>query len=272
MALEALFNVTQQSAERKLIPEHILRYKAFIKPAFYDTDMSAWIESIWYPDRQRKDRYSRRTYSNWTTDQLWGVLALSTFDRKSAWQTYMSLKSREFYDPESGLWNYGRHEELGWNRTKNIYVQQIGILSEALFNKDSAQRIFERLQIQADLLGERLPQLDIIIKALFDKHLAKSEYESLPKTNDPLKHYTEADSVSCTVELIGILADAVFNPEIARNRFEALKQTPLYDKDRGLWFRWMRANTAGEKMFAPDVCDVDDQFLSIIIEYIFSQV
>lgn len=270
MALEALFNITQQSAERKLIPEHRLRYKAFVEPAFYDTNMSAWMESIWYPDRQKKDRYARRTYSNWTADQLWGVLALSTFDRESAWQTYASLKSREFYDPESGLWNYGRHEELGWNRTKNIYVQQIGILSEALFNKNSAQRIFERLGSQTGLGGVRHPQLNIIIQALFDKDLAKVGHKKLPQVNDPFKYYAEADEVNCAIELIGILADAVFESETARNRFEALKQTPLYDKDRGLWFRWVKANTAGEKMFAPDVCDVHDQFLSIIIEYIFS--
>lgn len=300
MSLESLFrkgeNFPQNLENFSVVPEYLLRYRRLKSSPFYnkesgwmfdDKENGAWIANVWAPDKPRD-------WHLWTTPQLLGVLAESLDDSDAARIRYEALKKSNFFTEERVSWNSGYHDESGWMKYDLTPTNQlIGVLAEACFDIDSAKRRYNLLK-RSPLYSESTDEwqsvsnyasrsnerptvvLPLIIEGLlFDKDIAKKKYERLKESQIESKQiWLDASAgegrVDATSLLFGLLLEAVYDRDSAREYLGLLKDTPLYDPETQLWFRWWQKEGKDKKEFVPDVCDSEDQLLGIIVEAIIS--
>lgn len=264
-----------------------LLYKRLASSPFYRQDMG-WLESIW----SRHGELTVRTHNVWTNSQLLAVIAESLTNKTGAVNSYYDVLDR-FYDERRQLWIPGYHEEAGWigPHTFRSYDQHLGIIAKSIFNTDSAQNDNQRLKesplynSQEDKWYESMSSAgevsepstlsyssSILVDAVLgDVELTAKKYEAT-KTGYNIDTYGVyidpyvdhgVKTATAQRELSAVLLAVMFDKQAAKTKFEALKKTPLYQADTGLWVRW-----ASEE-WVPDVCDSSDQFMAVLLEAAF---
>ena len=182
-------------------------------------------------------------------------------------EIYEGLKATELFDAERGQWN--RHGDQSLHRTsRDAYVQLLGVLVEAQFNLTGARALYETLKatplydaarrqwnvsmsraqkLQDSSRDADAQLLGVLVEAQFNPECAALLYEELKAT--PLydaarrqwnammsKSYTlETSWRYTTTQLLGVLVEALVNPEGARALYAELKSTTLYD---AAWEQW----------------------------------
>ena len=129
-------------------------------------------------------------------------------------ELYAALKATPLYDPERGQWNWSMSEEQILKLADyGADSQLLGVLVEAQFNPEGAWQLYEKVKATP----------------LYDAGRGQwNDYLSGKQTLE----YTFRHAVA---QLFGVLVEAQFNPEAARERYGKLTATPLYDVDRGQW-------------------------------------
>ena len=158
--------------------------------------------------------------------QLLGVLAEEVCDPEGARARYEKLKTTPLYT-ERGYWNTWMSEEQE-QRGRELYaeVQLLGVLVAARGNPAEASARYSKLKTTA----------------FYDA--ARRQWNASFWSEEDLCASTATDVLGDTdrfavPQLLGVLAEAQFNPEAARALYEELKASPLYDPERGQWNRHM---------------------------------
>ena len=143
-----------------------------------------------------------------------GVLVEAQFDLGSARILYEKLKASPLYDAAGGQWNSalpGAQRPPIWNRYAT--AQLLGVLVEATFKPEGARALYENLKATR----------------LFDSASAQWNHSmSEPGVLSTRNRFADE-------QLLGVLAEAQWNPERARVLYEELKRTRLYDPECGQW-------------------------------------
>lgn len=278
--------------DRIVSPSKYLYDFLLVHSSLWDAEGNYWIESIWYPN-------TRRTYHLWSDVQLLGLIAVSPFkDEDYVGYFFETLSDDPLYDEEQRLWIKGRHDEMGWNRTTPLSAQYLGIIAEAMVDRESARNKYESLKdtvlykqeaydweqvVNSGVVDQGtsesgypyLASLSILVEALSDRDLAKRHYDILKNKYQRTKqgflfsrnnNIEDKQIVRCTEELLSIWLDAVFDRETAVYDYDRLKTTSLHDPRTGLWFRWLNLNPAPRDINHPNVCDSIDQLIGLILE------
>ena len=133
-------------------------------------------------------------------------------------ELYAVLKATPLFDVERGQWNWWMSEgQIVGGSDRPVQAQLLGVLVEAQFNSGEARVLYEKLKTTLLYDHEREG---------WNAYLMKNQ--ALGST----VRYGAA-------QLLGVLAEARFNPEGARVLYEKQKATPLYDGERGQWNMWM---------------------------------
>lgn len=212
----------------------------------------------------------------------------------SARQKFEDLKKTEFYDNYRKMWRKDK-DDLNFLPCNN---QLLSIVIEGMFDKEKAQADYEYIKedfhkrgiwdwhISGDgFIAETGNQLlAVLAECTFDKDKARQSYTKLKNS----QHYDpELEQWNHVVEmhkkgvfsvkkdrhsddqLLGVLAEGIFDKEKAREHYEALKQTPLYDKQSGLWLSVMTKNQEkaswGNSLFS------QNQLLAILVDEVFDK-
>jgi hypothetical protein len=176
-----------------------------------------------------------------TEPQLIGILVDKMFGTGNAQKKYEALKQDGFYNKELGGWNSFSSRSLDrFSREFSLYSEQnlLSILIENIFNKEKAKENYEKL-----------------------KHTLYDEQDGLwNHFMDAAKYVVE--SRTSKSQLLGLLAEELFDPGKARAKYEELKQTPLYDNKLEQWNQSMYKNTDN----IDPTCYSSDQLIGILIE------
>ena len=239
-------------------------YEALKETPLFDAERGQWNHQMFKKPILEVDgtaRYARA--------QLFGVLAEAQFNPEGARELYAELKTTPLYDPARGQWNLGMSEEQRLiSNTRYASYQLLGVLAEAQFDREAARVLHEELKTTPlydskrgqwnYLMSEEqivrntqrdadVQLLGVVAEAQCNREGAWALYERLKETPlyDPARRQwngamsgvqrlkdTERDSYA---QLLGVLAEAQFDPEGARARYEELKATPLYDPSAGWW-------------------------------------
>ena len=155
-------------------------------------------------------------------------------------ELYAALKATPLYDPERGQWNWSMSEEQILKLADyGADSQLLGVLVEAQFNPEGAWQLYEKVKATP----------------LYDAGRGQwNDYLSGKQTLE----YTFRHAVA---QLFGVLVEAQFNPEAARERYGKLTATPLYDVDRGQW-NWSMSEG---QMLQHSHRYVDAQLLGVLV-------
>ena len=128
-------------------------------------------------------------------------------------ELYAELKQTPLFDAEDEQWNgsVSEEQELA-HEFRYADTQLLGVLVEAQFNPKAAQERYEKLKATPLYDAER---------GQWQRGWAMNE--------EPLMERP------AMTQLLGVLAEAKFDPENARRLYERLKATPLYDRERRQW-------------------------------------
>ena len=177
--------------------------------------------------------------------QLLGVLVEAQCDPNDARVSYERLKATPLYDPERGQWNLSMssaHTEQRTDRT--AAAQLLGVLVQAQFNPTQAQRLCEQLKATP----------------LYDSKCLQWKWRMSER-----QELANSDRYA-DMQLLGVLLEAQFCPEQARELYERLKATPLYDPERRQWNHSMSEGQILEET----ACYAADQLLGVLAEAQFS--
>ena len=189
------------------------------------------------------------------------------------WELYAALKQTPLFDAERGQWNgtMSREQIL---KDSHCFptVELVGMLVETQCNREGARALYENRkatllyddeggQKNASMSEEQRPVramciahvqlLGVLVEAQFSPEKARARYEKLKATPlyDPEREQWNSTmskglmfgdtSRQADAQLIGVLVEAQCNREGARELYEQLKATPLYDPERGQWNDWM---------------------------------
>ena len=146
--------------------------------------------------------------------QLLGVLVEAQFDPENAQAQYARLKGTPLYDSTCGQWReWMTGKQVLGSSIRHAAAQLLGVLVEAQCNKEAAPVLYEKVKATPLYDSERGQWNQAIYKeqiwAITDRFAA--------------------------AQLLGVLAEAQFDGESARVRYEKLKATPLYDPERRQW-------------------------------------
>ena len=177
------------------------------------------------------DRYAR--------SELLGVLVEAQCNPEGARELYEQLKASRLYDPARGQWNATMEQWLK-RSSRHAASQLLGVLAEAQCNPEGARELYEQLKAS--------PLYDPAHGQWNDEMSAEQRLERGERT-----------AVS---QLLGVLAEAEFNPGRARAIFEKLKATPLYDAKRGQWNDVMTE----EQLHLNTLRAADAQLLGVMVE------
>jgi len=215
-----------------------------------------------------------------TDSQLMGVLVEAIFDKKLAKEQYEKLKSRDFFDDERGRWNVAFNPPDGFVNEGPISIAQLlDVLVESIFNKNEKEvkKMYEECKhtffIKGDIYWYPVPRtrertvhfaseqlLSVLTESLFDRASAEKRYKELKKTSlydtitgqwnvKPEEYASESytskepfDHRYSYDQLLGILVENLFNPKLASKKYNQLRDTLLYDKERKQWNYIMSGN------------------------------
>jgi len=154
-------------------------------------------------------------------DQLLAVLAQSRFECDEALTSYETLKKSELYEKNTGMWNKSMRPDGSFvDREKYAAYQLLGVICEALTCGDLAFEIYCRLKRSV----------------LYDSMLLQWNTKSDSKG-------TLLDTKrSAGFQLLGVIAESIFDPKSAFGQFKQLLHTNLYDSTYRQWNKSMGAN------------------------------
>ena len=182
-------------------------YEKLKATPLYDPECGQW---TWSMSRAQEMNFSSR----YAVLQVLGVLAEAQFDAVAARERYAKLKTTPFYDPERKQWNRQMSSlRRLCSRNCDSATELLGVLAEAQCTLEGARELYEKLKLTPLYDPER-----------GQWNWTMSEKQELEIT----KRYVDA-------QLLGVLVEAEFNPEGAREQYEQLKATPLYDPARRQW-------------------------------------
>ena len=209
-------------------------YAALKETPLYDAERGQWNDAMTESQVLR----DTRRYSNVL---LLGVLMETQVNPDGARVLYEKLKGTALYEPERGQWNWDMSPEQTHTVTsRDACPQLLGVLVEGQFNLVRARRMYDLLKT-TPLYDSALRQWNCFMsqeQELFDR-----------------RRFVDT-------QLIGVLAEALFDPESARGLYETLKVTPLYDHGRGQWNRHCT-----EEQILQDSCRyADAQLLGVLVE------
>jgi hypothetical protein len=143
------------------------------------------------------------------------VLAEALFDKERARRAFDSLKASPLYDPERRQWNSSGEDSgiQAGGRQRAIRTQLLGVIAEALFDRNAAQETLAMLKSSPFHDREHGRWYGAITDA-----------QAVENT----KH--SADN-----QLLGVLVEALFDIEAARKTLASLKASLLYDPEHRLW-------------------------------------
>ena len=226
--------------------------------------------------------------------QLLGVLVEALFNLEGAQALYEELKATPLYDSASGEWNQRIFSvsQTQMHPERYAATQLLGVLVEAQFNPGGARLCYEKLKTVPVYDAERgewnevlgsgmrvfrlasVQLLAVLVEQRFEREEARALYETLQSTpcyDAAYEQWNLAMKVGKTEsldirnaedQLLGVLAEAHCNPEKARQRYENLTATPLYDPERGQWIGWM--NT--KQQLRETVRNAAAQLLGVLVE------
>jgi phosphoribosyl-AMP cyclohydrolase len=185
-------------------------YQSLKNTPLWDKEKKQW---NWYMD----EKENLKDFDRASENQLLGVLAEAVVGNlKEAKEIYQSLKNTTLWDKEKKQWNWWMDEE-GELKSSDRYSgnQLLGVLAEAVVgNLEEAKEIYQSLKNTT----------------LWDKE--KKQWNGVMVKNGELK---DSDRYSKN-QLLGVLAEAVVgNLEEAKEIYQSLKNTPLWDKEKKQW-------------------------------------
>ena len=228
--------------------------------------------------------------------QLLGALVEAQLSPKVARGIFERLKSSPLYDAERGQWNRCILQDQTLHGTdRGAGDQMLGVLVEAHFDPVRAAALYAQLQatalyhsgrrqwngwmskaqiLQSTYHGADDQLLGVLVEAQFGLERARTRYESLKASAlyDPVREQwnscmSEQQTLKETDrhaadQLLGVLAEAEFNPENARRLYEQLKATPLYDAEHNQWCAGM---TKAQYLYGTDR-DAPAQLFAVLVE------
>ena len=265
-------------------------YEALKETPLFDAERGQW-------NAQMSEEQILEGTDRYAHPQLLGVLAEALFNPEGARELYEQLKATPLYAPERGKWNYmmSKEQELD-DTSRDSDSQLVGVLVEAHLNPKDARKVYDALkasplydlgrgQWNAGMSEEQgvhdryrfaeSQLLGVLAEGQFNLEAARERYEQLKMT--PLYdagrgqwNYVMTDEQklrnSCRdayTQLLGILAEAQFDPERARERYDKLKATPLYDPQWGQWNEFM----SDDQVLATGTSRVGDaQLVGVLVE------
>jgi hypothetical protein len=178
--------------------------------------------------------------------QLFGIMAEHLFDPASAQEQYNALKKTELWDPETNQWNWRmtKEQELA-DSDRYSYDQLLSIMAEHLFDPASSQEQYNALKKTA----------------LWDQETNQWNWY-MTKEQAPVNSNRYSDT-----QLLGIMAEHLFDPASAQEQYNALKKTELWDPETNQW-NWgmtkeQRIANSNRPSFA--------QLLGIMAEHLFEK-
>ena len=165
------------------------------------------------------------------------------FISEEAKEIYQSLKKTLLWDEETQQWNWRMDREGGLEDSRRYsWAQLLGVLAEAVVGDfEEAKKIYQSLK--------KTP--------LWDKE--KKQWNWYMNKEGELK---DSDRVSWA-QLVGVLAEAVVGDfEEAKEIYQSLKETLLWDKETQQWNRYM--NKEGELIDSDRYSG--DQLLGVLAE------
>ena len=264
-------------------------YEALKQTPLFDAERGQW---NWYMSAEQELRFATR----YAYAQLLGVLVEAQFSSERASALCDTLKATPLYDPARSQWNLMMSEEQQLESSDRFVVSQLlGVLVDAQFNRETARVLHERLKTtplydpqrgqwnfvmtEAQILRSHQRNADVqllgvVVEALFHPEGARVRYEALKAT--PLydaarrqwnllmsteQHlYSSERHADC--QLLGVLAEAQFDPERARELYEELRASPLYDFERGQW-NWSMSE---QQILRDATRNTDAQLLGVLVE------
>jgi len=185
-------------------------YQSLKETPLWDKEKKQWNGSM-YKEGELENS------SRFSEDQLLGVLAeavAGNFER--AKEIYQSLKETPLWDKEKKQWN-GYMNKEGKLKHSNCLsgTQLLGVLAEAVAgNLEEAKGIYQSLK--------ETP--------LWDKE--KKQWNWYMDEEGELENYNRDSGT----QLLGVLAEAVAgNLEEAKEIYQSLLKTPLWDKEKKQW-------------------------------------
>lgn len=203
------------------------KYEALLKRGnFYDSEAKEWKSGE--PSSERRVSF----------EQLLGVFLEAQFNNQKARNSLERLRQTDFYDSKRDLWKIENDMGNG-DEDHTTECQLLGVLAETQFNPERAKEKLKSLkQIFYD--SERnLWYHD-------EKHSTNQFHEAIYPATD---------------QLIGILIESQFDKQSAKEKLEQLKQTQLYDTEKGQW----NLDMESQRRFS------QDQLLGILVEAQFDK-
>jgi ABC-type lipoprotein release transport system permease subunit len=165
------------------------------------------------------------------------------YEEKEAKEIYQSLKETPLWDKEKKQWNRYMNKEGELKDSNRVsWAQLLGVLAEAVAgNLEEAKEIYQSLK-ETPLWDEE-----------------KKQWNRYMNKEGELK---DSDRVSGD-QLLGVLAEAVAGDfEEAKEIYQSLKETPLWDKEKKQWNLYM--DREGELKYSNRVSWV--QLLGVLAE------
>ena len=182
-------------------------YEALKATPLFDADRGQW--NKWMCEEQRVQERPR-----YVAAQLLGVLTEALFNLEGARELYEKLKATPLYDPEHGQWNVWMSEQQIVRGTyRQVDAQLLGVLVEGQFNPEGARELYAR--------HKTTPLYDAV----------RGQWNYLMSEKQIL-HSAYHDAATMLLE---VLVEAQFCSEKARERYEQLKSTVLFDHEREQW-------------------------------------
>ncbi|RME58102.1 MAG: hypothetical protein D6780_07325 [Candidatus Dadabacteria bacterium] len=198
-------NVSIPEQRRKDDPVRL--YRRLVASPLYDKRRGQW---NWEMNKDQEIQDFRR----YSAAQLLGVLVLAQFDKQAAKEAFERLKKTPLYRRRGKLW-YRRisQDQERLDSEHYAFDQLAAVLVLTEVDRKAAKRGYERLK-KTPLYDEKI--------MLWGNYMSKAQ-KILSSA-----HYA-------TAQLLGVLVLTQFDKEAARTAYERLKETPLYDKERGQW-------------------------------------
>jgi len=212
-------------------------YQSLKNTPLWDNEKKQWNGEMNKEGKlESSDRYSK--------NQLLGVLAEAvTGNLEEAKEIYQSLKNTPLWDKEKKQWNWWMEEKENLKDFDRASENQLlGVLAEAVTgNLEEAKEIYQSLK--------NTP--------LWDKEKKQWNWGMDEKGNlKDSNRYSEN-------QLLGVLAEAVAgNLEEAKEIYQSLKNTPLWDKEKKQWNSYIDSEGRLKSSFRYS----EDQLLGVLAE------
>jgi hypothetical protein len=175
-----------------------------------------------------------------TTNKLLDILIQAQFTHTTAFELYSKFKASGAFDSASGLWL----PTLSPPRAERYSVNQLfGLLTQAAFDHEAAEKLLGALKTTA----------------LFDPTTGQwNEYI----WSNQWQWQRQGTNRLTRDQLLGVLVEAEFDKDFARQMYERLKATSLFDRAANQW----RAGMSSDQAVVNENCYLADQLLALLVE------